>query len=83
MPEKEDWTAWNEELARYLTRETEGFEKDLYALKQHIKNLTNLCPKDRAGWPRLKGLAYIDILTINYNRIRELFKQGILEKKAL
>jgi len=71
MPTKDDWTAWHEERGRFLARETKGFSKDLEALEQHIKNLTELAPKDKAGWPVVTALIAIGRLQKDYSRFKD------------
>jgi len=67
---KNGWEAWQEEREDFLARETEGFTKDLRALKQHIRTLGKVCPKDEAGFPVQTALIHIDRLTKEYNRFK-------------
>ena len=70
MTLKENWEGWNDERKHFQERDTEGFTKDLTALEAHIKKLTEVCPKDKAGWPVTTALLYIDRLTSAYNRFK-------------
>lgn len=71
MLKVKDWTAWHEERKRFQARDTQGFTKDLKAFEQHIKNLTQVCPKDAAGWPVGTALYHLDILQKEYDRFKE------------
>jgi len=68
---KADWTSWHLERSRFLARDTEGFTKDLKAFEQHIKNLTELSPKDTAGFPVGQALFHIDKFHAEYNRFKK------------
>jgi len=70
MPSKEDWTKWNEVRNCFQDRDTEGFTKDLEALRAHIKTLRDVSPKDKAGVPETTALLYLDRLTAEYNRFK-------------
>jgi hypothetical protein len=64
----EDWKLWHEERQAFAARETEGFTKDLEALKEHILRLQAVAPKDNAGWPVTTALISLDKLKREYDR---------------
>lgn len=66
----EAWQAWHHEQELFLMHNTEGFEKDLNALHYHIRVLTHLCPKDKAGWPTTTALSHLDELKRDYARFK-------------
>lgn len=59
-PTKDSWKPWYAEIKRYGARESEGLDKDLVALKAHIKKLRKICPKDNAGYPTTRALIYLN-----------------------
>lgn len=72
-----EWTrpvidAWNKERESFERRETEGFAKDLLALKTHIRALHQLAPKDETGWPVDKANLVIKHLQVK-DRLYELW----------
>ncbi|MBA7621321.1 hypothetical protein ES703_28681 [subsurface metagenome] len=67
---KDDWTAWHEEIRRYAQRETQGLSADLKALEQHIAKLREVCPKDRAEYPHLTALIYLNRLQIRLDEVK-------------
>ena len=72
MPKKKktNWQPWDEEIKRYAARETEGLDRDLKALEDHIKKLRKICPKDSAGYPLTKALAYLSELQTRLNGVK-------------
>jgi len=68
MSHKDDWQAWHEERVRFKARETEGFTKDMDALKAHILTLLEVVPKDKAGWPVGQALAPLTYLVRERDR---------------
>lgn len=71
MTEPKDWTDWKAERRRFTGRDTEGFTKDMAALEAHIKALTEVIPKDKAGFPDLTALFLIQTLTRDYNSFKD------------
>lgn len=67
---KEDWQPWHDEINRYARRETQGLTKDIEALEAHIKKLREVAPKDRAGYPYITALTYIDKLQGYLDRVK-------------
>ena len=65
---KIDWSAWTKERQSFDERESQGFNSDLAALKAHIDKLTEVCPKDKGGWPHIVALRHLDTLKANYAR---------------
>ncbi|MBW8017875.1 MAG: hypothetical protein FVQ82_17025 [Planctomycetes bacterium] len=57
---KDKWQPWRDEIERFKARETEGLDKELKALEAHIKKLREICPKDSAGYPTNRALAYLN-----------------------
>lgn len=76
MPKREEWNAWHEEREAFLARDSAGFTQDLKALEEHIKKLTEICPKDAAGWPVGTALNHIIKLTKGYNLFKEYLTLG-------
>lgn len=74
MKESEKWEAWHKERKAFESRETEGFTKDLEALKQHILKLQHLAPKDQARWPSTDALIIIDKLQREYKQALSLIE---------
>ena len=70
---KNSWVPWNEERQTYGQRESAGFTKDLQALKEHIRKLQEVCPKDKAGWPVAQALDVLDRLKRDYETINRVF----------
>lgn len=75
MANKEDWEQWNHERANFSGRDTEGFTKDLKALKNHIRKLQEVCPKDKAGWPVGTALKVLDKLRKEHDRLHKYLDQ--------
>ncbi|MBA7477218.1 hypothetical protein ES707_12620 [subsurface metagenome] len=67
---KDNWQLWHAEIWRFGARETEGLDKDLKALAAHIKKLREICPKDSAGYPLVRALAYLNKLKIRLDGVR-------------
>lgn len=74
-PTKEDWGPWHLEKGIFAKRDTEGFVKDLQALKAHILKLQAICPKDSAGWPVGTALRALTTLQKEYERFNRYFNQ--------
>jgi len=67
---KEDWQPWHDEIKRYKQRGTEGLDKDLAALADHIKQLGKLAPKDKAGCRHTDALIYLNSLQLRLDSIK-------------
>lgn len=72
MPRQKEssWQPWHDEIKRFGARETEGLEKDLAALAAHIKKLREICPKDSAGYPLVRALAYLNKLQMRLDGVK-------------
>ena len=70
MITKEAWQPWHDEIKRFGARETEGLDKDLAALEAHIKKLREICPKDGAGYPPVRALAYLNKLQTRLDGVK-------------
>lgn len=80
MQNKADWAAWHNERYAFAHRETEGFTRDLEALKQHILKLEEVCPKDKANWPAPDALTVLVKLHEDHFRFDRLVpKTEVLE----
>ena len=71
---KEAWDKWHIERHLFATRDTEGFNKDLEALKAHITKLQKVCPKDPAGWPVPAALSYLNKLQADCSKFTQYLK---------
>ena len=69
----QDWKPWNEERKRFLERETQGYQEDIYALEQHIFKLLEVCPKDKTNFPHLSALDVINKLKVTLHQARAFF----------
>lgn len=58
----EQWKAWNQERERFKNRETQGLQEDIATFRAYIFKLTNIAPKDKAGFPVGHALSIIDDL---------------------
>lgn len=75
MTTKDNWSNWNNEQHNFAHRDTEGFTKDLAALKAHISKLQEVCPKDKAGWPVGTALNVLDKLRKEHDRFQRYLDQ--------
>ena len=75
MPTKDDWELWHQERVNFAHRDTEGFTKDLSALKAHILKLQEVCPKDKAGWPVGTALILLGQLRKEHDRFQRYLDQ--------
>ncbi|MBA7575500.1 hypothetical protein ES708_17330 [subsurface metagenome] len=67
---KDRWQPWTDEIKRFGARETEGLDRDLAALAAHIKKLREICPKDCAGYPLVRALAYLNKLQMRLDEVK-------------
>ena len=68
---KEDWQPWHDEIKSYAKRETQGLDKDLAALEEHIKRLRKVAPKDSAGIStHTNALIYLNSLQNRLDGVR-------------
>ncbi|MBA7606768.1 hypothetical protein ES703_13918 [subsurface metagenome] len=67
---KEDWQAWHDEIKRYQQLGTEGLDKDLATLADHIDRLGKVAPKDKAGGRHTDALIYLNSLQMRLNAIK-------------
>jgi len=66
---KKDWQPWHAERKRFQRRDTKGYIIDFEALKNHIRKLQEVCPKDEAGWPVSTALSVINRLKRDFERV--------------
>ncbi|GAI67271.1 unnamed protein product [marine sediment metagenome] len=67
---KDSWQPWHDEIKSFKARETEGLDKDMAALEAHIKKLREICPKDSAGYPNTRALAYLNKLQTRLDEVK-------------
>jgi len=73
MLTQEEWIKWNNERQRFRELETQGYEQDMANLEAHIKTLTEVAPKDKAGWMNLNALDVVDLLQKELERVKTFY----------
>ena len=79
---KQNWKPYQAERERYDGMETQGFTKDMKALRSHILKLQRVCPKDAAGWPDIAAQTYIIKLQERYFKINAYIKDCFTNQEA-